>query len=184
MRKFNRKRFLILIITLLFLILARHVNNYFHAAENKNFNYKEAEASVKTENQSDYFQVKRVVDGDTIVLDNNERVRYLGINTPETHHPTKGVEYYGKEAEEFNRKLVLAKRIRLEFDKKHFDRYGRTLAYVYLEDGTFVNKELVRLGYARVMTIRPNTKYSYLFEQVQEEARAKKIGLWSRQMKK
>ena len=157
MRKFNRKRFLISIIALLFLILARHISNPL--------------PDTKTENQPDYFRVKRVIDGDTIVLDNNERVRYLGINTPETHHPVKGVEYYGKEAEEFNKKLVLAKKVRLEFDKKRFDRYGRTLAYVYLEDGIFVNAELVKKGYARVMVIKPNTKYADLFKRLQEEAR-------------
>jgi len=124
--------------------------------------------------------VKRVIDGDTIVLGNNERVRYIGVNTPETHHPKKGIEYYGPEAADFNKKLVLGKSVKLEFDAEKYDKYGRTLAYVYLGDGTFVNAELVKLGYARVMSIRPNTRYSELFKRLQQEAKTKRLGLWAK----
>ncbi|OIO81082.1 MAG: hypothetical protein COW11_00515 [Candidatus Omnitrophica bacterium CG12_big_fil_rev_8_21_14_0_65_43_15] len=124
--------------------------------------------------------VKRVIDGDTIVLGNNERVRYIGVNTPETHHPKKGIEYYGPEAADFNKKLVLGKNVRLEFDVEKYDKYGRTLAYVYLGDGIFVNAELVKLGYARVMSIRPNTRYSELFKRLQQEAKTKRLGLWAK----
>ncbi len=67
------------------------------------------------------------------------KVRYIGINTPKTKHPTKGVEYFGKEAAEANRKLVAGKRVSLEFDVQQRDRYGRLLAHVYLENGNFVN---------------------------------------------
>ena len=67
-------------------------------------------------NAQDTFLVTKVIDGDTIQLENGEKVRYIGINTPETHHPTKGIEPYGKEAEEVNKKLVEGKRVRLEFD--------------------------------------------------------------------
>jgi micrococcal nuclease len=125
-------------------------------------------------------QVKRVVDGDTIVLDTGERIRYIGINAPEIHHPQKGIEYCGPQASDFNKRLVLGKTVRLEFDQERFDRYGRTLAYLYLQDGTFVNAELVRQGYARTMTIRPNTKYADLFGRLQDEAKAKKLGVWAK----
>ncbi len=88
-------------------------------------------------------QVIRVIDGDTIqvccVFGDRVTVRYVGIDTPEIHHPMKGVERAGKEASEANRKLVDGKTVRLELDVQQLDRYGRTLAYVYLEDGTFVN---------------------------------------------
>ncbi len=67
------------------------------------------------------------------------KVRYISVDTPEIHHPMKGVEHYGREAAEANRKLVDGKTVRLEFDVQQLDRYGRFLAYVYLEDGTFVN---------------------------------------------
>ena len=103
----------------------------------------------------DLYLVTRVVDGDTIVLSNGERLRYIGVDTPETKHPKKGLQCYGKEASAFNKKLVEGKKVKLEFDVQQKDRYGRLLAYVYLEDGTFVNAELLRKGYAQVMTIPP-----------------------------
>ncbi len=91
------------------------------------------------------------------------KVRYIGVDTPETHHPMRGVEPYGKEAAEANRKLVDGKTVRLEFDVQQLDRYKRLLAYVYLEDGTFVTAWLVEQGYAQVMTVPLNVKYQDLF---------------------
>ena len=88
--------------------------------------------------------VTRVVDGDTQILDGHERVRLIGVDTPETKHPNKPVEYYGKEATAFTKKMLQGKTVRLEFDQAnahrgHKDKYRRTLAYVFLEDGTFLN---------------------------------------------
>ncbi len=127
-------------------------------------------------------QVVRVVDGDTIqvccVFGDRVKVRYIGVDTPEIHHPMKGVEHYGKEASGANRKLVNGKTIRLEFDVQQLDRYGRTLAYVYLEDGTFVNAWLVKNGYAMVLTIPPNVKHEDIFLKLQREARETRRGLW------
>ncbi len=90
----------------------------------------------------------------------------------------KGVERAGKEASEANRKLVDGKTVRLEFDVQQLDKYGRTLAYIYLEDGTFVNAWLVENGYAMVMTFPPNVKYEALFLRLQREAREEGRGLW------
>ncbi len=127
-------------------------------------------------------KVVSVVDGDTIQVCcigwKREKVRYIGVNTPETKHPTKGVEQFGKEASEANRKLVDGKTVRLEFDVQEQDRYGRLLAYVYLEEGTFVNAWLVQHGYAVVMTIPPNVKHQELFLRLQLEAREEGRGLW------
>jgi micrococcal nuclease len=129
-------------------------------------------------------QVVHVVDGDTIevccIAGVPEKVRYIGVNTPETSHPTKGVEAYGKEAKEVNHKLVADKKVRLEFDVQRRDRHGRLLAYVYLEDGTFVNAWLVEQGYAQVMTIPPNVKHQELFLKLQKEAREAQRGLWGK----
>jgi len=128
-------------------------------------------------------QVVQVVDGDTIEVccigGKREKVRYIGIDPPETKHPTKGVEAYGKEASEANRKLVAGRSVRLEFDVQQRDKYGRLLAYVYLEDGTFVNARLVEQGYAQVMTVPPNVKHQELFLRLQREAREARRGLWS-----
>ncbi|GAB4343149.1 MAG: hypothetical protein Kow0099_21320 [Candidatus Abyssubacteria bacterium] len=99
----------------------------------------------------------RVIDGDTIVVKlsggNEGKVRYIGIDTPETKHPNKGVQYYGREATEANTRLVDGKEVELETDVQRWDRYGRLLAYVYVGD-VFVNERLVRDGFARVSTLR------------------------------
>ena len=124
--------------------------------------------------------VQRVVDGDTVVLSTGEWVRYIGMDTPELHHPKKPVQAYAREAKEFNRKLVEGKTVRLEFDVERHDKYGRTLAYVYLPDGTFVNAELVRQGYAHTLTIPPNVKFADLFVKFQREARENNRGLWGK----
>jgi micrococcal nuclease len=125
-------------------------------------------------------RVVRVIDGDTIELENGERVRYIGIDTPETVHPLKAVQFMGKDASEFNRKLVEGKDVRLEYDVQRTDKYGRTLAYIYLGD-LFVNAELVKQGYAQIMTIPPNVKYQELFLSLQRDAREVKAGLWNDQ---
>ncbi len=97
---------------------------------------------IASQGDSASVQVVRVIDGDTIqvccVFGDRVTVRYIGVDTPETHHPMRGVERYGMEAAEANRKLVDGKTVRLEFDVQQLDKYGRTLAYVYLQDGTFV----------------------------------------------
>jgi len=94
-------------------------------------------------------QVTRVVDGDTIVLSPNDKVRLIGVDTPETVHPKKIVQCYGKEAKEFTQNAVSEQKIRLVLDdahagRRHKDRYGRTLGYVYLQDGMMLNAELIR----------------------------------------
>jgi micrococcal nuclease len=126
--------------------------------------------------------VVRVIDGDTIqvccVFGDREKVRYIGINTPEIHHPMKGVEPYGMEAAEANRKLVDGKTVSLQFDVEQRDRYGRLLAYVFLKDGTFVNAWLVEHGYTQVITVPPNVKHQGLFLKLQREAREAGRGLW------
>ena len=124
--------------------------------------------------------VQRVVDGDTVVLAGGQPVRYIGMDTPELHHPRKPVQFYAREAAEFNRQLVEGKKVRLEWGMERRDRYNRLLAYVFLEDGTFVNAELLRQGYARVMTIPPNVKYVDLFVKMQKEAKENRRGLWAR----
>lgn len=127
------------------------------------------------------FPVVKVVDGDTIKINYNgiiEDVRLIGVNTPETKHPLKGIEAYGLEASAYTKKLLTGKSVRLEFDAQNRDRYDRLLAYVYLADGTFVNALLVSNGYAQVMTIPPNVKHAESFVELQREARESAAGLW------
>jgi micrococcal nuclease len=124
--------------------------------------------------------VVRIVDGDTIYVrlaDRVEKIRYIGVNSPEIHHPIKGEEPGGREAAEVNRRLVDRRHVRLELDVRTRDRYGRLLAYVWAGD-TMVNAELVRRGYAQVMTVPPNVRYQDLFVKLQREARDAGRGLW------
>lgn len=126
--------------------------------------------------------VVRIVDGDTIhvrIGTSVEKVRYIGVNTPELHHPTRGEEPGGREAAELNRQLVAGKRVRLELDVQERDRYGRLLAYVWVGD-LMVNAELVRRGYAQVMTVPPNVRYQQLLLKLQRDARQAGRGLWRR----
>jgi micrococcal nuclease len=125
-------------------------------------------------------RVERVVDGDTIVLAGGERVRYIGVDTPESVKPGTPVQCYAKAASHFNARLVEGRRVRLRYDAEREDRYGRTLAYVFRsQDGLFVNAELVRRGYATTLTIPPNVAHADDFRQLARGARRAGRGLWS-----
>ena len=127
-------------------------------------------------------RVVRVVDGDTIrvVQDGREEaVRYIGVDTPETVKPGSPVECYGKAASAANRRLVEGEAVRLVGDAEDRDRYGRRLAYVYRSrDDLFVNAELVRGGYATVLTIPPNVAHADEFDSLARRARRNRRGLW------
>jgi len=123
--------------------------------------------------------VVRVVDGDTVVLDGNERVRLIGINTPETVDPRRAVQWYGKEASARAKALLEGRRVRLEYDVERKDRYDRTLAYLFREDGLFVNLVLVQEGYAFAYRYPPNVKYAERFREAERGAREGSRGLWS-----
>lgn len=132
---------------------------------------------------SDIRLVKKVVDGDTIWVSaksgGEEKIRLIGIDAHEVRNtPRKKAGFYGREASAYLSKRISGKKIRLEYDVQRYDRYRRTLAYIYLEDGTFINAEMVRKGYAVVMTVAPNVKYADKFILYQQEARKKQLGLW------
>ena len=125
-------------------------------------------------------RVVAVVDGDTIKVSLGGevyRVRYIGIDTPETNSPDRGVEWMGPEAAAYNEQLVGGKVVVLEKDVSETDRYGRLLRYVWVDD-VMVNAELVRQGYAVVGTWPPDVKYHDVLLQAQREAREAGRGLW------
>lgn len=124
------------------------------------------------------FFVKRVVDGDTIELANGDRVRYIGVDTPESVKPNTPVECFAKEAMKRNQEFVEGKKVRLVRDVSDVDTYGRLLRYVYVGD-IFVNEVLVREGYARVSTFPPDVQYAELFLSAEQEAHLLKRGLWA-----
>ena len=128
-------------------------------------------------------RVVRVVDGDTIIVrlaGSNERVRYIGMDTPESVKPNSPVECFGKAASAENERLVGGRTVRLEFDVERRDRYGRLLAYIRRTDGSMVNELLLRRGYAMTLTIPPNVRYAERFLKAQRAAREAGRGLWGR----
>jgi len=136
------------------------------------------ELPIKEEDeQENTYSVTKVIDGDTIAIESGEVIRYIGIDTPETVHPSKPVECFGKEASNKNKELVEGKRVRLEKDVSETDKYGRLLRYVWAGD-IFVNDYLVRQGYAYAYTYPPDVKYSEQFVKAQQEARENNRGLW------
>ena len=127
--------------------------------------------------------VKHVVDGDTIDIaigGNTERVRLIGVNTPETKHPTKGVECFGPEASAYTEKLLpVGTKLRIERDIEARDKYGRLLLYVYIANSNvFVNLDLVLKGFARPMVFEPNTAHKTDFAQAATQAELRNVGLW------
>jgi micrococcal nuclease len=124
--------------------------------------------------------VRSVPDGDTIVLQSGERVRYLGIDAPEMDDGQGNCEPFARASKDFNRRLVEGKTVRLTYDKERRDDYGRSLAYVFLQDGRMVNGLMVQEGLAVVMLKRPNTRYRDFLLACQREAMKKRVGLWVR----
>lgn len=129
---------------------------------------------------AEYCTVAKVIDGDTLEVDcerRHEKIRLIGVDTPEKFHPEKPVQFFAEEAANFTRKMVEGKRVRIESDAEREDRYGRRLGYVYLPDGTFLNAELVRQGYGFAL-LRYPFRFAEEFKKLQEEARQGARGLW------
>jgi len=129
----------------------------------------ELEASEEEEEENAV--VKRVIDGDTLILEDDTRLRLIGVNTPEIF------QKFGKEAKLRTEELVKDREVMLEYDKDRYDDYGRVLAYVYTDE-CFVNYELLKQGYAYLMIIPPNAKYLNEFKKAYKEAKDVKSGLW------
>ncbi len=134
------------------------------------------------ESQPDIATIARVVDGDTIILrlqNQTETVRLLGIDTPETVHPTKPVECFGPEASAFTKAtLKIGSQVKLVRDVESRDRYQRLLVYLYLADGTLFNQLLIDQGFARTLSIEPNTAFATQFANRESSARSRRVGLW------
>ena len=156
------------------------------------FNHSTSNETKSFDNTKEYIVVKRVVDGDTFLLSNGERVRLLGIDTPEkyeskkldkdietTHQDKKTIKKLGQLASDYVKNFVEGKKVYLEKEPNYEDkdRYGRLLRWVYLEDGTFVNGKIVKDGYAQVYEKFPVSKLDEL-RKYQKEARENNRGLW------
>ena len=149
------------------------------------------ETPAQSQAGPEVYRVVQVYDGDTIRLNNGERIRLIGIDTPETHdnqklsrdvarrHSRKAVQLQlGQAAAQYANGFLYDKDVRLEFDVEPRDRYKRLLAYVYLMDGTFVNKKIICDGYAYPLTIPPNVRHAEEFKACFDQAREQRRGLW------
>jgi micrococcal nuclease len=130
-----------------------------------------------------YYRAKFVYDGDTILLENGEQVRYLGLDAPEVDHKGGKSQFMGREAWKRNRQILSSGQVRLEQGKESRDRYGRLLAYVFLKNGKMVNEILVQEGMAYVMFKSKGLKYRDCLLESQRKAMKKKVGIWSREIK-
>ncbi len=139
----------------------------------------EHQQQYNADSQNTEVYAEKVIDGDTIHINAGERIRYAGIDAPETHHPEVGEECYDEEATAFNKQLVMGKQLYLVSDKTDSDHYGRLLRYVFTDDGVFVNYALVRNGYAQVLNIPPDDMFYDYFAEAQRQAKAEGLGIWT-----
>lgn len=139
-----------------------------------------AEVSRKETTKLDYryYTAEKVIDGDTLRLEDGRTVRLIGIDTPESKHAEVPVQVFSKEAFEFARQMAEGFEVRLGHDRERTDKYGRTLAYVYLRDGRMLNEELLKRGYAYVLRRFPFSKERE-FLNIQKQARKEQRGLWA-----
>lgn len=162
-----------------------------------NLNQDNKSSKEKSDNSDNLFEevvIDRVVDGDTaefILNGEKKKLRFIGVDTPETVHPTKGEQYYGKEASNFTKKSLEGKTVYLEKDVSDVDRYGRVLRYIWLEKpndyknisndeikNKMFNAILLKEGYAVTSTFPPDVKYESIFLDISRAARENEKGLW------
>ena len=124
---------------------------------------------------TDVVRVVRVIDGDTFEIEGGERVRLIGVDTPESVKPDTPVECFGKESSDYLRSLVEGKEVRLERDRTDRDRYARLLRYAYLGD-VFINERIVRDGYAESVAYKPDTAKQAVLDRAEETAKIERRG--------
>ena len=166
---------------LLFLLLAQMLSPVPTDPESDPLLSRDSEIDIDNEPEIYTARVSRVVDGDTVILqllDDEYRLRLIGIDAPETVHPQLPVQCYGEEASAYLTELIEEKFVQVEKDVSETDRYGRLLGYIWLGE-TMVNEHLVREGYAFAVTFPPDVKYQELLQEAQEDARLNLKGLWS-----
>lgn len=152
--------------------------------EQFNFPWSNNELTQQIEEDQTFYPVKWVSDGDTFWIndgsENGKKIRLIGNDAPESvDYGDKTKQEFGEEAHKFADSLLKNKKVRLTYDIVKYDKYGRTLAYAYLEDGTFVNKKIIEMGYAFVFNYAPNLKYADEFIEAEDAAFDNNRGLWA-----
>ncbi len=142
-----------------------------------------AQTAVLADSQKEAL-ISRVIDGDTFQIQSGEKIRLIGINAPEYDLRRHHIQPYGKEASLFAKENLNGKKVILESDIQKKDKYNRTLAYVYLENGVFVNEWLVSEGYAKARYYAPNGKYYSRLKNAEKKAKEERKGIWKNESKK
>lgn len=187
----SKKRFISSIISIIFILLVVFLDpngkvlDKFDKNYERSFYFENCEKDSTTQNSisTQPFDVVDTSDGDTIIISKNCKpitVRLIGIDTPETVDPRKPVQCFGKEASDYTKNNVKGKKVQIETDDMQdtYDKYGRLLGYVILEDGTNFNKKLVEEGYAYEYTYKTPYRYQKEFKEAQASAKANGKGLW------
>jgi micrococcal nuclease len=130
----------------------------------------------------DWVTVKRVIDGDTFLTTQNETIRLIGIDAPESARAYDEEEYFADESANFLDSLITGEKVKLVFDRETYDVYDRTLAYVYTQDSVFVNALLLEKGMAFNFPVSPNLKYAFRFKQLENKAKKAGLGLWKEEL--
>lgn len=168
---------LLILYVVVFVTACSAGNNFVKPAE-----YVPSFSEAEKEDLCGPYVVNRVVDGDTIIINidgKNERVRFIGVNTPESVSPNEELNCEnGKRASAFTKSLLNKKQVYLEYDVETHDKYNRILAYVYTTEGTMVNALLLQEGMAETMKIKPNVKYAEYFNKLEDEAKESEKGFW------
>ncbi|MFW5976601.1 MAG: thermonuclease family protein [Bacillota bacterium] len=176
---FNEKKFFINIIisVLIIIFLTTNLNALSPSVVDENLKIDDKYFKLMDE-----VKVSKIIDGDTIEIESGEKIRLIGIDTPELNSDNNsGSEYYGKRAKKYIKKLIGKDQIvYLEYGEEVRDSYDRLLAYIYLPDGTFLNARILREGYSYLLTVPPNIKYLNLLEEIAKKAREKNKGLWKK----
>jgi len=179
--KLSRKNILAIFIIseIIFLLLAALLITPPSGKKNEEFAPKLTVKQEENQEESkDLVKVTRIIDGDTIEIEGGQRIRYIGINSPELSSFDETIGCYAREATDKNKALVLDKKVRLEKDVSETDKYDRLLRYVWVND-IFVNDYLAREGFAQAVSYPPDIKYQDQFLEAQKEARENNRGLWS-----
>ena len=175
-----------LVILLLAIMLAKWVNAeiFQWRDENGRIHYSDRQhadaVQIKVYPGYTYHKVKKVYDGDTLLLQNKQKVRLLGINTPEVEGRHKAAEPGGETAKKWLQETIKGNKLRLQTDAEKKDKYGRVLAHIFTDAGLHVNLELVRLGLATVNIHPPNLEYTDKLVSAQQQAQDNKLGIWRR----
>ncbi|MGM0471575.1 MAG: thermonuclease family protein [Bacillota bacterium] len=172
----NKKYFLLMLSLLLILNLSN-----ISTANTTDSNAKLNQSQL---NELQKVYINRVIDGDTVETKSGQKIRLIGVDTPELDSIRETVQHQAKKAYHYTKKELTNQTAYLEFDVERLDQYKRTLAYLYLPDGQLFNNQLVKAGYAYLLTIPPNLKYVDLFKQSLNKARRQKRGLWQKNTSK